>query len=154
AATGRMSPALRPPRSWSRCPSSRSTSSRSDTSSEGCWRARSRAEPAARPSSSRLAARLERMRWCVGAEGAGDCARGRDGIALAVDADRDVTGAVREHDLVEAAVADDHVAEAAAVELAPLASEREQRRVDEQLLVEVGRASGRVREAGTLGSVD
>ncbi len=43
----------------------------------------------------------------------------------------------RHHDLVEVAVADDDLAQAATVKLAALSSDREQRGIDQELLVEV-----------------
>jgi hypothetical protein len=55
-----------------------------------------------------------------------------------------------EDDLVEVAVTDDHVSQPAAIEIAALASNREQRRVNEQFFEEVRGRTRSVQQAFTL----
>src|SRR5262245_5446460 len=74
-----------------------------------------------------------------------------DRIVPGGDRDRDVAAVrVRYDDLGEVAVAHDHVPEPAAIDLAALAGQQEQGRIDQQFLVAIRVARGRVAESGAL----
>src|SRR5262249_22052001 len=71
-------------------------------------------------------------------------------IRVRLDAHREMTARERQHQLIEAAVANEHELQPAAVDLASLARQREQRRVDDQLLVRVRLTRAGLGKAWTL----
>src|SRR5262245_29531488 len=71
-------------------------------------------------------------------------------IRVRLDAHREMTARERQHQLIEAAVANEHELQPAAVDLASLARQREQRRVDDQLLVLVRLTRAGLGKAWTL----
>jgi hypothetical protein len=75
-------------------------------------------------------------------------------VGVAIDADRDVSRGHGNDDLVEVPVADDDVAQTTAVEVAPLARERQQRGVDQKLFEEVGAGVGRACDPVPLFGLD
>jgi 3-oxoacyl-ACP reductase-like protein len=83
-----------------------------------------------------------------------DLTRHGDRVGAELDADGDVAVRRGDDDLVEVAVADDQATEPAAVELAALSGECEERRIDEELLEEVRAGVRSVREALALLKLD
>ena len=77
-----------------------------------------------------------------------------NGVAIELDADGQMPFVCLEDDLVEVAVTDDHMSQPAAIEIAALSSNREQRRVNEQFFEEVRGRTRSVPHAFTLRKLD
>ena len=73
---------------------------------------------------------------------------------IELDAHREMPFVRLEDDLVEVAITDDHVSQPAAIEIAALASNREQRRVNEQFFEKVRGRARSVQHAFTLRELD
>ena len=87
-------------------------------------------------------------------EHVGDLGSHLNGVAIELDADGQMPFVCLEDDLVEVAVTDDHMSQPAAVEIAALSSNREQRRVNEQFFEEVRGRTRSVQHAFPLRELD
>jgi hypothetical protein len=87
-------------------------------------------------------------------EHVGDLGSHLNGVAIELDAHGEMPFVRLEDDLVEVAVSDDHVSQPAAIEIAALSGNHEQRRVNEQFFEEVRRRTRSVQHALTLRELD